>query len=355
MRPQLIIDCGGSVLSALLVTADGQVVPCSQEIRGVATRHVSTSLLFEPRISEDSDFIWEDALETLARSGGRDFFQRARRVGLRRPWDPRAAADTLPLASPLAVLSSPVALADANVRRILPGIAAVLMDALLEPMFTFVADRQLAFRDVDAIVILPAHAGRAARITLERVFRRRAFHRLTVIRREIAAAMALVERSPSECVVIDASDDDLHLHRVAVDGVAAERRFRTIASATVRGFGWGEWMGRVAAALRVTPSSAFERGLTALLTGSPESLSSSLTHTRLQSVLDDGWIERQHRDVTERLFEPLGRLSAASDAPRVYAGEIFALDAVQRSFGEPLAGEPPALDRVTRGAAAAMQ
>ena len=112
MRPQLIIDCGGGALSALLATADGELVPFSQEIRQVATRHVSPAILFEPRIVESPDFIWEDALETLSKSSAQNFFQRARRVGIRRPWDPNASAEALQLASPLTVLSSPAALAD---------------------------------------------------------------------------------------------------------------------------------------------------------------------------------------------------------------------------------------------------
>ena len=353
MRPQLIIDCGGTVLSALLVTGDGQIVPCSQDIRGVAVRHVSTSLLFEPRVSEDSDFVWEDALESLAKAGGRDFFQRARRIGLRRPWDPRAAADALPLASPLAVLSSPVALADPSVHGVLPRMTAVLLDALLDPMFAFVAGRH-AFSDVEAVVVLPAHASRAARLVLEQIFRRRAFHQVTIVRREIAAAMALAAGAPLQCIVVDATDDDLHLHRVVIDGDAAELRFRTAASATAHGLGRGEWISRIAAAARVTPSSTFERNLTTLLSGSPESLPPRFTQSALQNVLDDAWVEKQRRNVTERLFEPLGCLAAAPDAPRLFVGDIFALEAVRRSFGD-TASPIPALDRVTRGVAAAMQ
>jgi len=166
MRPQLIVDCG-HVLSALLVTADGQFVPCSQEIRQVATRHASTGILFDPRIAEHPDFVWDEALETLAKATPRNLFQRARRVGLRRPWDPQAVPEALQLASPIDVLSSAAALADRNADA-LPAVAFALLDALLDPLFAFVADRRIAPTDVEPVVVLPAHASRPARVVLEK-------------------------------------------------------------------------------------------------------------------------------------------------------------------------------------------
>jgi hypothetical protein len=353
MRPQLIVDCGSRVLSALLLTADGQLVPCSQEIRQVATRHVSTGVLFEPHISEDPDFIWEDALETLSKASPHNFFQRARRIGLRRPWDPQASPDALQLASPLAVLSSAAALADRLAATSVLRVSLALLDALLDPTFTFVADRQLAFFDVDPVVIVPARTGRHARLVLQKLFRRRGFRPPTIVRHELAAAMALFEQSAQECVVIDSSGDDLHLHRVTIERHADERRFRSAASTTVRGLGWSHWLRGIAAALQTAPSSSFDRALTSLLTGSPESLAPRVTLGVLQSVLDDAWIDAQRPSVTELLREPLASIGA-TDLPIIFAGEIFTLDAVRRLFGGTAAIDAPVLDSAVRNVATAL-
>jgi len=345
MRPQLIVDCG-HVLSALLVTADGQFVPCSQEIRQVATRHASTGILFDPRIAEHPDFVWDEALETLAKATPRNLFQRARRVGLRRPWDPQAVPEALQLASPIDVLSSAAALADRNADA-LPAVAFALLDALLDPLFAFVADRRIAPTDVEPVVVLPAHASRPARVVLEKLFRRRGFRRLTIMRREIAAAMAFVEDAPAACVVVDAAGDDLHVHQVSIDGENGQRFFRTVSSATVCDRGWSYWSGRVAAALNTPGSSEFERGLLALLTGSPESLPARVTHGAVQAALDEAWIASSAAEVREAMGD------ARNGQPVVFIGEIFALDAVRKAFGENRVLGVPVLDQTVRGVALA--
>jgi hypothetical protein len=350
MTPQLIIDFG-RVLSALLVTDDGQFVPCSQEIRQIATRHVSTGVLFDPRISEAPDFAWDEALETLGKATPRNLFQRARHIGLRRPWDPQANAGTLlQLASPIEVLSSAAALADRNAATALPAIASALVDALLEPAFAFLADRHMAMSDVAPVVILPAYASRPARIVLEKLFRRRGFRRLTIVRREIAAAMALVEEAPMDCLVLDAADDlHVHLHRVRVEDRDGVRLFHTAATTTIRGFAWNHWSSRIAAALQTNASAVFERALLALLTGSPESLPPQVTHGALASVLDDAWTAARAAEVRAALHEPLEQHRI------LFAGEIFALDAVRKAFGAPNALNAPVLDHSVRGVALALR
>jgi len=348
MRAQLIIDLGGRVLSALLVTAEGEFVPCSQEIRQVAARHVSNDILLDPRVVEDRDFLWEDALEALAKSDARSFFQRARRIGMRRPWDPQASAEALQLSSPLTVLSTPDALADRAVDGLLPRVTLVMLDALLEPAFAFVRERQLEPPEIDPIVILPGQIGRPVRVVLEKLFRRRGYRPPFVVRRELAAAMAQFDDAPCECVVFETSETDLHMHRVAVDGSAGERRLRTMVSVTLAGFGWNHWSARIAEALQLTPSAAFERGLTALLTGSPDSLPARLTHATLERALDDAWIAAN--DLSKRLREPLAALNAER-LPVLFAGEIFAIDAVRKAF---MARTVPASD-LLRNVASAMR
>jgi len=350
MKPQLIIDCAGT-LSALLVTADGELVASSQEIQQVATRHVSQAILFESRVVEGADFIWEDALETLSKASAQTFFRRARRLGLRRPWDPETSAEALQLAAPLAVLSSPAALADRTASVQLPRAGLALLDALLEPTFAFFAERQLAPREVQAVVIVPPRTGHCARLVLQKLFRQRGFHRVTTIRREIATAMALVAQTPCACIVAETSGNDLHLHRVELEGDAQQPRLRTTASITLAGLGWHHWSARVAEALHATPSTAFERSLTAFLTASPESLPPRVTHGALESALDEKWIDEN--TLAEQLREPLADL-AGENLPLFFAGEIFMLGQVRALFGA-RAVHTPMLDDGVRNVARAMQ
>ncbi|HYC60686.1 MAG TPA: hypothetical protein VEK79_14065 [Thermoanaerobaculia bacterium] len=351
MRPQLIVDCGGRVLSALLVTAGGELVPCSQEIRNVATRHVSSDILLEPRVVEDRDFVWEDALETIAKAGPNAFFQRARRIGLRRPWDAQASAEALQITSPLSVLSSPAALADRVAGAALPRVGLVLLDALLDPTFAFLRERELAPRDVDAIIVLPAQAGRHTRLVMQKLFRRRDFRKVVIVRRELAAAMALTPGAPCACVVVEASETDLHLHRVVLDGGSDSRQLRTAASVTLTGFGWNYWSARIAKALHMTPCAAFERALTTLLTGSPDSLPTRITHGAVQSVLNEHWSATH--DMSERLREPLASIEG-EELPLLFTGEIFTLDAVRRAFGS-YDVDAPVVDQGLRNVALAMR
>ncbi|MEO8382699.1 MAG: hypothetical protein ABI779_23780 [Acidobacteriota bacterium] len=351
MRPQLIIECGGRVLSALLVTADGELVPCSQEIRQVATRYVSADVLFEPRVIQDRDFIWRDALETLSKSSAADFFQRARRIGLRRPWDAQASVGALQLRSPWTVLSSPAALTDRVAGSILPGVGLALLDALLDAAFAFVTERGYLPGDVDPVIVLPAQTGSRARLVVRKLVRRRGFRGLTIVRREIAAAMSLANRRPCTCIVVETSETDLHLYRVEIDGDARRPRFRTTVSATIPGLGWNHWSAQIAWALGTSPSAAFERSLTTLLSGSPDSLPQSLTHGVLQRVLDATWMSAH--SVRERLQEHLDRLGGEK-LPMILAGEIFMIDAVRRLFGSSTT-VAPAIDHLLRNVAAAMR
>ena len=330
--------------------ADGELVPCSQEIRQVATRHVSADILFEPRVVEDRDFMWDDALESFDKGGSRNFFQRAKRVGLRRPWDPQASADALQLASPLTVLSSPEALADRTVGAALPSVASAMLEALLEATFAFVDERQLAADDVDPVVVLPAQIGRHAQVVLRSLFRLRGYRRLTIVSRELAAAMAFGDTAPCECVVFETSETDLHMHRVVVEDDGNARRVRNAASATVPGLGWNHWSGQIAQALRIAPCAAFERSLTTLLTGSPDSLPARVSRGTLESVLNDAWIDAHN--LAQRLREPLATI-CGQDLPAVFAGEIFGVAAVRTLFSA-LSGHP-AIDYELRVVAAAMR
>jgi hypothetical protein len=343
MKPQLIIDCGGRVLSALLVTADGELVPWSQDIRNVATRHVSADVLFDPHAAEHPDFSWEESLETLSRATSANFFQRARRIGLRRPWDAQSSAEALRLTSPLAVLSSAGALADRVAGKALPHAATAMFGALLDPMFAFLADRQLAAAGVEIVLILAAHTGRKSRSLLRHLLRRRGFRHPTIVRREIAAAMALAPGT--ECVVVDASDDDLHLHRVSLEGDDAEKRFRTVSATTVRGFGWSRWVSSIAAALGVPPSSEFDRTMAALLTGSPESLEPQVTRAGLLAALDDSWVHARRSE--------LGQILPISTQV-IFTGGIFVLDAARRVFDDTGTWSAPVLDHSVRAVASAL-
>lgn len=350
MRAQLIIDCAGRALTALLVTQDGQIVPVSQEIRNVATRHVSMDVLFDPQVTEHPDFVWEDALDSLAKARPRDFFHRARRVGLRRPWDAHASAGALRLAPPLAVLSSAPALADRAAAGALPRFSLALVDALLEPVFAFASSLEPGA--IDVILLVPSRAGRAARNGLQKLVRRRGFRRATLVRRDVAAALALVDAEERECVVVEATLDDLHVHRVSFDGLS-ERAVRTVQSSTLRGLGWAHWASRAAAALGASASPSFDRALIALLTGSPESLASPLTHAALDAALDGAWSDVERRALEGRLREQYEAVGAG-DAPAVLVGEIFALEGIRRVFGS-ATSQHDGIDVAARGVAQAVR
>lgn len=347
MKPQLIVDCSGSVLSALLVTADGELVPCSQEIQQVATRHVSTAILFEPRVVEDRDFIWDDAIESMSKATAQSFFQRAKRIGLRRPWDPQASPDALLLASPLAVLSSPAALADRVAGAALPRVAFALLDALLDPLFAFAREE----RDCEAAVIVSPRAGRRARLVLQEVFRRRGIRAVTIIPREIAAAMGLIAQTPCACLVVELSNRDLHVHRVEIEGEKQAPRFHTARSIALPDLGRTHWLTLIAEALDEKPSAAFDRSLTSLLTGSPDALPPRVTHASLDRALDERWLGAH--ELNDRIREPLAEL-AGENLPLLFAGELFSIVQIRALFG-PSAVHAPKLDDLVRNAATAMR
>jgi hypothetical protein len=344
MTPRLIVDCGGRVLSALLVNAAGELVPWSQEIHQIAARHVSMDVLFDPVAMQDRDFIWEDALDTLTRAGARGFFARARRLGLRRPWDPGASANALQLASPLAVLSSAAALADRSAGAVLPRVGSAMLGAILDPLFAFVAEQPVAPRDLQLVVIVPANTGRAARTVLRQVFRRRGWHRVAIVHREIATAMALVDHAPCECAVLEMSENDLHVHRVAIGGDPLEPRFHTVSTDTIPGLGRTQWMARLATALQTPPSAAFDRSLTTLLTGSPDSLPMRTTHAAIDAVAADAFAAVDVGAVRRAL----------PSLPLLFAGELFLLEPLRRIFGTPATGAP-LLEHALRSVALATQ
>lgn len=347
MTPQLIFDCSGNILSALRVTADGEIVPCSQEIQQVATRHVSAAILFEPRIIEDRDFIWEDALESLSKATPQNFFQRARRIGLRRPWDPQASADALQLASPLAVLSSPAALADRVAGAALPRVASALLDAMLDPLFACARDD----RDCEAAVIVSPRTSRRARLVLSNIFRRRSMRRLTVVPREIAAAMALTAQAPCACIVVEASNTALHIHRVEVEGNPQAPRFRATRSIALPDLGRTHWLAQIAGALNEKPSAALDRSLTSLLTGSPDALPPRVTHASLERALDDDWV-RTHA-LADRMRETLVEV-AGENLPMLLVGDLFSLPPMRALLGT-RAIHAPQLDDGVRNVAASMR
>ena len=369
MRPQLIVDFSDRTLFALAVAADGEVVPCSQEVRQVATRYLSLEVLFDPRPSEDPDFLWEEALDALGKADARSLFQRARRIGLRRPWDVEPGSGALRLPSPLSVLSSPAALADPVVEPVLPGVAVVLLEALLTPVFSFVAGRHPEISE--AVAVLPARIGRQARLALHRVFRRHGFRRLTLLPREVAAALALVEEGPAEYLVWDATGEDLHLHRVAVEPAETASRVRTRAARTVKGLGWPCWVRQIAQALarheRVSGSPGalaptLDRALMGLLGVSHDSpeLPGSPPLRLSQALLDEVLEGEGLADLLAQMGAQVEALGAR-ELPTILLGAACGLGRLEERFlstaggwQAPAVAELPVLERSARGVAAAL-
>lgn len=369
MRPHLIVDASERTLFALAVGADGQAVPCSNEVRRVATRYFSLDVLFDPRPSEDPGFLWDEALDALRKADARNLFQRARRIGLRRPWDVEPGADALRLPSPLSVLSSPAALADPVVEPVLPGVAVVLLEALLAPVFSFVAEHRPGTSE--AFVVIPARTGRQARLALHRVFRRQGFRRLILLPREVAATLALVEEGAAEYLVWDVTGEDLHLHRVALERAEGVSRVRTRAARTVKGLGWPCWVRQIAQALvrqeRVpgppgTLVPALDRALLGLLGISHDSpeLPGSPPLRLSQALLDEVLAGEGFPDLRARAAAQVEVLGAR-ELPTILLGAACGLGRLQEHFlstaggwQAPAVADLPVLERSARGVAAAL-
>lgn len=375
MKVQLIVDFGDRGLSALLVTAKGELLPCSQAVQEVSTRYLSSEILFDPKPMAHPDFFWDEVSAALVNTTPSNFFQRARRLGLRRPWDLPFAADALRLSSPITVLSSPTALVDPLVQEELPGVGILLLNALLDPIFSFLNQGNFASKDIDVFLVIQSHAGWKARLALHKVFRRRGFRRVTLLTREIAASLALLEEAPLESVVWDVSGDDLHLHRVAVTGTGSSLQIRTQAARTARGLGWTHWVQQIAAALASKGQvpdpwrswvPALNLALKGLVTGTMENLdlpvspTLRLSHDLIRVALDDEQCERLAKDLRERLELQLAALDAWG-LPVIQLGAICGVDPLRRLFLSVMAAEePPAvlqmpiLERTTRSVAAGL-
>ncbi len=376
MRPQLVIEVGDRTLSSLLITPVGQVLPCSEEIHGIATRYLSSEIFFDPRQSVDPDFIWEEAAEALAKATSRNFFQRARRLGLRRPWDPQPSSDWLRLPSPLAVLSAPAALTDTATRPVLAAVSIILLEALLDPIFAFVSQRGFAVKETEVFVVIPSYIGQRARLSLHRVFRRRGFSRLTLVNREIAAAMTLLDEDVPAVVVLDVASDGIHLHHVRLEGTGPLRQVRTLALRTVRGFGWSHWIQQMVAALRalhLSPaplgslSSDLDRALMGLILGNPAApdlppLSPSLRLSRelLQEILGTEQLLRWTTELRCNLEPALAGIDAVG-LPMILLGTLSGLEPLEQILlssaggAQPLAiAQVPVLERASRGVTQAL-
>jgi hypothetical protein len=370
--PHLVVDCGDRTFVALVVEEDGRLSFCSHQVRQVVTRYLSADIVWDPAACEGPEFSWDEVAEGLARPSPRSFFERSRRLGLRRLWDGSLAAGGLLLPSPLAVLSTPAASLENAESSALGAAAITLLEALLRPMFASLAGRRLS-NGLAVTVIVPSHAGRLARLALRKVFRRQGLCRLRFLAREVAAAMALVGEPYRECLVVEPSASDLHLYRVGLATADAECRVQTLAASTVSGLGWNDFVRRIAATLEVPPRepgalfSAVDRGLAALVDGAlppvelPTSPPSLLTHASLADLC-----ERLHS--ADGLGEPRARLRGvlrgmkAEGLPTLLLGSLCAAGAVQATIHGLVGGEvPPAvsrmpvLERPARGLASAMR
>lgn len=347
MNAQLIIDCSGRTMTALLAMPDGSLLPVSQDIRNVATRHVSTDVFFDPRASEHADFVWEDALESLSRARPRDLFQRARRIGLRRPWDTQTAGDALQIASPLRVLSSAAALADRAAAPAVAQFSVALLDAQLDPVLAFAFER-CAPAATAVVAIVPSRIGRVARLGLHRLLRRRGAGSVTLIRRDLATALLLIEEAADRAIVFEADGDDVLVQHVGFDGVS-RRTLSCSRTVTLHGSGWSFWAARVAAALGTPRSPAFDRALLSFVSGCPDTADAPLTRAAVEQALDVTWVAAARAEWNARLAQH----GIALDAPLLFAGEIFAIDPIRTACSG--TEGVPVLEAASRGVANAIR
>ena len=251
MLPCLIVDFRRHSLFALLVTEEGEAVPCTQELGGVLTRSFSADILLAPGITERGDFDWEALTELFPPGTRRPFAKLARRLGVLRPWDRLQDVQTVLLQPPLDVLSSAAAAGfEPAQRRDLLAAAAALAGEQLAPVFQFLAHRGLTPKDLTAVAIVPANTGRRAALLLDLLFRREGYRDLTILRREAAAALALLdEGSPTGNLIADLEDEALHLHRVTLERRSAAVSLHCLGSRSVRGLGRRYLVQRLSGAL----------------------------------------------------------------------------------------------------------
>jgi hypothetical protein len=378
MSPCLIIDFRRHSLFALLVTAAGEVVPCTQELGGVVTRSFSADFLFAPGVTERGDFDWETLAEVFPSGTQRPSAKLARRLGVLRPWDRLPDGQTVVLQPPLEVLSSAaLAGSDPAQRRDLFAAAAALAGEQLSPVFESLARRGLSPRDVAAVAIVPASTGRRAALLLHMLFRREGCRRLALLRRETAAALALLdEGSPTGNLIVDLEDEALHLHRVTLMSRPDAVSVRCLGSRSLRGVGRRQLVQRLGTALagagRLPPgthaaSAALDRAFLGLCGGPypaevPGEPPLRLTQGLFAELLAQGAgadlaadLERQLRPCVAALFGG----EAASATPLVALGSAFAVSEIEVLVARAAGGEAPASvartpvrERCARGVAA---
>jgi hypothetical protein len=371
MQPCLVVDFREHSLFALLLTPEGEVVPCSQELGGVVTRYLSADVLLEPSVTERGDFDWEAVQELFAADCRPGFGMRRRRLGLLRPWELKPGTEAVVIQHPLQVLSSPAAALDRTQRQDLLDAAAALTLELLSPVFLFLAQRGLAASEMEAAVVVPAQAGSRAIELLRRIFRQAGFRRLGLLRREAAAALALLaEGSPAGHLVVDLEDDALHVHKVLLEQRAELLVLRNAGSRSLRGMGRSWLVQRIAAALRSagrmaerTPAAALDRGLAGLCGGPyPAEVAGEpplrLNRGMLAELFDAGLGEELAKELDRRL-RPVLRDLDAGGAPLVTLGSALAIGELETMLVWAAGGKQPASvtqtpvrERCARGAAA---
>lgn len=378
MLPCLIIDFRRHGLFALLVTAEGEVVPCTQELGGVETRSFSGDFLFAPAVTERGDFDWDALAELFPAGARRPFAKVAQRLGVLRPWDRSPAGQTLALQPALQVLSSPAAAGcEPAQRRDLIAAAFALVGEQLSPVFQSLARRGLTPQEIEAVAILAPNSGRRAGLLLHLLFRREGCRRLTLLRREVAAALALLdEGSPSGNLIVDLEEEALHLHRVALRSRSEMVSLHHLGSRSVQGFGRRHLVQRLGAALARAgrlpsgahpASAALDRAFLGLCGGPyppevPGEPALRLTRGLVAEMLSLGLEAELAAELETRLGPCLQALAGGepiSAAPLVALGSAFTVSELETLWARAVGAEMPASvarvpvrERCARGVAA---
>jgi len=379
MRPQLIVDLRERSFAAVVLGEEGRVLPCSQQVAGVARRWFAGEVLLSAPASpasntERAGLDHELAVEDLALARPRNLFARLRPLGVLRPWDLAPGAEAVPLRHPLRVLSSPGALEEGG--RTLRVACAALLDALLDPLFQFLDGQGLDLAALTGWAIVPAWTSGPAWRVLRQLFRRRGIRGLHCLPRQIAAAMLLGEEALAGSLVVDAGGDDLQLHRVELAGTGPRRMYRTASSRTVRGLGWSFWVRRLTAALAGSRRleggaggalAGFDRALAGLAGGpyptevpAGPRLGLALLDELLAGGGEESLGERLAAELAGSLRGPVRELGAEGCLV-VALGAVSALGPLERLLVRATGGQAaaqaspvPALERCARGAAGAL-
>jgi hypothetical protein len=241
MRNHLIIDIRERSMFSLLMNGDGNVVPCTYNVLEGSSRYFFGEIFLEAQKYLEMNEKEKDSLKFFEsfETNGYDITHLGKKFGWMWPYELEIDKTAIPIKHPLRVLSSAF-ISDSKeiITRILMSCHAIL-EFLLEPVFRYVRSRDFDLSEVNVVITIPNYYNRPARLLLYKLLRKRKFHRVILVSREIATMMSCLEMpSVDKAVILDMESDDSHFHSLEVNKSPQEVRFHHSDCLTLKDFGW---------------------------------------------------------------------------------------------------------------------